>query len=353
MNASIDFAPHVPLLLLWIAIGLAVALTVASFVLRARGAWARALVFATLIFVIANPLIVNETRTPLPDVVAVIVDQSQSMGIGDRRAQEAAALATIKKQLAALPNLEVRTAAVQTLTTGEDNGTQLFAGLNGALADVPPERVAGAILITDGEVHDAPPIDKLGIRAPVHALIAGQRDEKDRKLTVLNAARFTIVGQGAAMTIRVDDFGGTGGGLAPVEVRVDGVSRGVQTVPVGKPATLQVPIQHGGENVVELEARPGPSELTLQNNRAVVTVSGVRDRLRVLLVSGEPHAGERVWRNLLKADPSVDLVHFTILRPPGKQNLFIPLEELSLIVFPTRQLFMEKLSGFDLVIFDR
>jgi len=247
----------------------------------------------------------------------------------------------------------VRTAAVQTLTTGEDNGTQLFAGLNGALADVPPERVAGAILITDGEVHDAPPIDKLGIRAPVHALIAGQRDEKDRKLTVLNAARFTIVGQGAAMTIRVDDFGGTGGGLAPVEVRVDGVSRGVQTVPVGKPATLQVPIQHGGENVVELEARPGPSELTLQNNRAVVTVSGVRDRLRVLLVSGEPHAGERVWRNLLKADPSVDLVHFTILRPPGKQNLFIPLEELSLIVFPTRQLFMEKLSGFDLVIFDR
>ena len=99
MNASIDFAPHVPLLLLWIAIGLAVALTVASFVLRARGAWARALVFAALIFVIANPLIVNETRTPLPDVVAVIVDQSQSMGIGDRRALEAAALAAIKKQL--------------------------------------------------------------------------------------------------------------------------------------------------------------------------------------------------------------------------------------------------------------
>jgi len=96
----------------------------------------------------------------------------------------------------------------------------------------------------------------------------------------------------------------------------------------------------------------GPAELTLQNNRAVVTVSGVRDRLRVLLVSGEPHAGERVWRNLLKADPSVDLVHFTILRPPDKQDA-TPINELSLIAFPSRELFQEKLRSFDLVVFDR
>ena len=103
---------------------------------------------------------------------------------------------------------------------------------------------------------------------------------------------------------------------------------------------------------MELSAAPGPSELTLQNNRAVVSVSGVRDRLRVLLVSGQPHAGERVWRNLLKADPSVDLVHFTILRPPEKQD-GTPINELSLIAFPARDLFNDKLSSFDLVIFDR
>jgi hypothetical protein len=111
-------------------------------------------------------------------------------------------------------------------------------------------------------------------------------------------------------------------------------------------------VTHEGENIVELSAAPGPSELTLQNNRAVVSVSGVRDRLRVLLVSGQPHAGERVWRNLLKADPSVDLVHFTILRPPEKQD-GTPIDELSLIAFPARDLFNDKLSSFDLVIFDR
>ncbi|HEV2649612.1 MAG TPA: hypothetical protein VGU69_00010, partial [Rhizomicrobium sp.] len=353
MSTTIDFAPHVPLILLWIAIGLALVIVIASFALRVRGAWARLLVFAALIFVIANPLIVHEARAPLPDVVAIVIDRSQSMGIENRRAQEDAALAAIRKQLSSDKNLEIRESVVTTTTTGEDNGTQLFAGLNAALADVPPERIAGAILITDGEVHDAPPSDKLSIKAPIHALIAGRRDERDRKLTVVNAARFAIVGQKAHMTVRVEDFGApASGGTADVDVRIDGASLGTQTVPLGKDAGIDIPIKHGGENVVEIEARPGPAELTLQNNRAVVTVSGVRDRLRVLLVSGEPHAGERVWRNLLKADPSVDLIHFTILRPPAKQDA-TPLEELSLIAFPTRELFSEKLSGFDLVIFDR
>jgi hypothetical protein len=352
MNLSLDFAPHVPLILLWIAIGLAAVLTAVSFALRAKGAWARALVFAALIFVLANPLIVNEARSPLPDVAAVILDKSQSMGVGDRRAQAEAALAAIRKQLQGDRDLELRVATVTTRTTGEDNGTELFQALNDTLSDVPPERVAGAILITDGEVHDAPPADKPGIQAPVHALIAGKHDERDRKLTVLNAARFAIVGQNAGMEVRVDDYGSAGGGTADVTVRVDGTTLATQVVPVGKPTIIQVPVKHGGENVVELEARPGPSELTLQNNRAVVTVSGVRDRLRVLLISGEPHAGERVWRSLLKSDPSVDLVHFTILRPPTKQD-GTPVDELSLIIFPTQELFSEKLSSFDLVIFDR
>ena len=354
MTLSIDFAPHVPLWLLWTSVGLAAALTLASFALRARGAWARGLVFAALIFVIANPLIVNETHAPLPDVAAIVIDRSQSMGVGDRRAQEEAALAAIRKQLAGDKSLEVRERVVTTTATGEDNGTQLFAGLNAALADVPPERVAGAILITDGQVHDAPAADKLAIHAPIQALIAGRHGEKDRKLTIVNAARFAIVGQSAQMVVRVDDFGTApqDAGTAQVDVRIDGAPLGTRIVPVGKDATIDVPVKHGGENVVEVEARPGPAELTLQNNRAVVTVSGVRDRLRVLLVSGEPHAGERVWRNLLKSDPSVDLVHFTILRPPQKQDS-TPVNELSLIAFPTRELFSDKLNSFDLVIFDR
>jgi hypothetical protein len=272
------------------------------------------------------------------------------MSIDHRAADAGKALAEIRKRLGGEKDLEIRETSVATQTTGEDNGTQLFGALNAALADVPPERVAGAILITDGEVHDAP--KKPSIRAPLQALIAGAHNERDRKLSVVDAARFAIVGQDADIVLRVDDFGSGTDGSADVQIRIDGRNAGIRTVPIGRKATIHVPVAHGGENVVELEAKPGPAELTLQNNRAVVAVSGVRDRLRVLLVSGEPHAGERVWRSLLKADPSVDLVHFTILRPPDKQD-FTPIDELSLIAFPTRELFVEKLDQFDLIIFDR
>ncbi len=318
----------------------------------ARGALMRGLAFAILLFALAGPILVKETRSALPDVVAVVVDHSQSMGVGNRLSQADAALAKLRQELRRQPNLTVRETSVTTTATGENNGTQAFAALNSALADVPPSRIAGAIMITDGEVHDAPAA--LAMHAPLQVLIAGKRGERDRKLTVLNAERFAIVGQSAQMVLRVDDFGNGGeeGGSAEVTIAVDGKPMGTKVVQVGQDTSLKLPITHEGENIVELAAAPGPGELTLQNNRAVVSISGVRDHLRVLLISGEPHAGERVWRNLLKSDPSVDLVHFTILRPPDKQDA-TPIEELSLIVFPTRELFLEKLKSFDLVIFDR
>jgi len=345
------FAPHIPLSLLGILIAVAAAITIFGLWRRARGALMRGLAFAILLFALAGPILVKETRTALPDVVALVVDRSQSMGVGKRSAQADAALARLRQDLRKQPNLTVRETSIATTTTGENNGTQAFAALGGALSDVPPSRIAGAIMITDGEVHDAP--ERLSLRAPLQVLIAGEHGERDRKLTVSNAERFAIVGQSAQLVLRVDDFGGGGaGGTAEVSVSVDGKPLATKVVQVGRDATLKIPVTHEGENIVELAAAPGPSELTLQNNRAVVSISGVRDHLRVLLISGEPHAGERVWRNLLKSDPSVDLVHFTILRPPNKQDA-TPIEELSLIVFPTRELFLEKLKSFDLVIFDR
>ncbi|MES2293212.1 MAG: hypothetical protein V4527_07950 [Pseudomonadota bacterium] len=344
------FDPHIPLVLLLLLAVSALAITGFGLWRGARGALVRGLAFAILLFALAGPILVKETHAALPDVVALVVDRSQSMAVGNRSAQAAAAVAALRRQLAAQPNLAVRETSITTTTTGENNGTQAFAALNSALADVPPSRIAGAIMITDGEVHDAP--QALAFGAPLQVLIAGGHGERDRKLTVLNAERFAIVGQNAQLVLRVDDFGGTSGGSAEVNLSIDGKPLGTRVVPVGQDTSLTVPVTHEGENILELSAAPGPSELTLQNNRAVVTISGVRDRLRVLLISGEPHAGERVWRNLLKADPSVDLVHFTILRPPDKQDA-TPIEELSLITFPTRELFLEKLKSFDLVIFDR
>lgn len=346
------FAPVIPLPVLTVLIALALLVTLYGFATRARGAWARGLAFAVLLFALAGPMLVKEKHAPLPDVAVIVTDRSQSMGLSKRAAQAEAARAQIKRALAQQPGLILRETSITTTATGENNGTQAFAALNAALADVPQTRVAGAILITDGQVHDAPSPQAMQLHAPLQVLVAGSRGERDRKLSVLNAARFAIVGQWATLRLRVDDLGGGGETSAMLDIRIDGKPFGARTVPVGKDTDVRVPVAHEGENLVELSAGPGPAELTPQNNHAVVTISGVRDRLRVLLVSGEPHAGERVWRNLLKADPSVDLIHFTILRPPDKQDS-TPINELSLIAFPSRELFQEKLGSFDLVVFDR
>src|SRR5258706_10343007 len=346
------FAPVIPFEALTVVIALALLIRFYGLVQRAKGAWARGLAFAVLLFALAGPLLVKEKHSPLPDVAVIVTDRSQSMALGKRSSQAEAARTQIKRVLAQQPGLIVRETSITTTATGENNGTQAFAALNAALADVPAGRVAGAILITDGEVHDAPSPEALSLHAPLQVLVAGLRGERDRKLTVLNASRFAIVGQWATLRLRVDDLGGSGETSAVVDFRIDGKPFGTRLVPVGKDTDLRLPVAHEGENLIELSAAPGPAELTQQNNHAVVTVSGVRDRLRVLLVSGEPHAGERVWRNLLKADPSVGLIHFTILRPPDKQDS-TPINELSLIAFPSRELFQEKLGSFDLVVFDR
>jgi uncharacterized membrane protein len=345
------FAPVIPVEWLSALIVVAALITLYGMYMRARGAWARGLAFAVLLFALAGPLLVKEKHAPLDDVAVIVTDRSQSMTLGKRSQQADAARARIRELLAKQPGLVVRETSVTTTTTGENNCTQAFAALNAALADVPPGRVAGAILITDGQVHDVPSPGN-GPKAPLQVLVAGGKGERDRKLTVENAARFAIVGQQATMRLRIDDLGGSGETSAVLDIRIDGKPFGQKLVPVGKDTDIRVPVAHEGENLVELSAAPGPAELTLENNHAVVTVSGVRDRLRVLLVSGEPHAGERVWRNLLKADPSVDLIHFTILRPPDKQDA-TPINELSLIAFPYRELFLEKLGSFDLIVFDR
>ncbi len=322
---GIAFAPHLPLWLLAAFGAMALAILIFSVYRHAHGAWARLFAFAVVMLALANPLIVKETREGLSNIVALIIDRSQSMEIGTRKADAEKALAAMREKLKGM-NVELREAEVRTnADAGDAGGTALFSALNAALSDAPPDRVSGAIVITDGEVHDAP-------------------DPKTFHLGV--------VGKDAEITFRIDDYGGSQGANAQLSLRIDGKDAGKRNVAVGKDSTIKVTVAHGGENVVELEAAPGPSEQTLQNNRAAVIINGVRDRLRVLLVSGEPHAGERVWRNLLKADPSVDLVHFTILRPPDKQD-GTPINELALIVFPVRDLFVDKLSQFDLIILDR
>src|ERR1035437_4961074 len=356
MQYGIAFTPLVPSLVLWL--GLAAIAVIAALLLlgRARGAAVRVTALALILLALANPSFTREDREPLSSVAAVVIDKSPSQNFGDRTRETAQAREALVDSLKKIKGLEVRVVEAGQ-ADGETDGTRLFGALSSALSDVPIDRVAGAFLITDGRVHDIPAnAAALGFQAPVHALITGRKDERDRRIAISAAPRFGIVGQVQTITYRLDDQG-VSGDRAKVVVRRDGEVINERTVLSGQTVNVDVDIKHAGPNIIEIEASPLENELTLVNNRAVVAIDGVRDKLRVLLVSGEPHSGERTWRNLLKSDPSVDLVHFTILRPPEKQD-GTPINELSLIAFPTRELFTPRerggrLDDFNLIIFDR
>jgi hypothetical protein len=351
VNFGLAFAPLVSTPVLWAAIVVAAVLVLLLFVSRTRGALIRAAGLALLVLALANPSFTREDRDPLSSVAVVVVDKSPSQGFGDRERQTEEARKAVVERLGRIPGLDVRVVEAGQ-SDGETDGTRLFTALGSSLADVPADRIAGAIMITDGRVHDVPAdAGALGFAAPLHALITGNKDERDRRVALIAAPRFGIVGQSQTITYQVEDQG-TRERSAAVTVRRDGDVVETRTVPVGTTQRVDIPISHGGANIVEIEAAPVAGELTTVNNRAVVTIDGVRDKLRVLLVSGEPNAGERTWRNLLKSDASVDLVHFTILRPPEKQD-GTPINELSLIAFPTRELFQQKIGEFQLIIFDR
>jgi hypothetical protein len=339
---------------------------------RARGIGWRSVAAAMLLAILVNPSLVEEKRSPLRDIAVVVVDESPSQEIGNRRQATEAAVSALTERLGHERDLDVRVIRAGKPQPGSgDDGTKLFTALARTMSDIPKQRLAATIMITDGQVHDIPAAEPAAaaqeLGPPLHVLLSGRPDERDRRLVIAHAPSFGLVGKEAPLTIRVEDSPetktegkpetktaspGAPERQARLTWRKDGAAPHQIVVPVGRDVPLAIPIEHGGPNVLELDVEPGLQELTLANNRAAVVVNGVRDRLRVLLVSGEPHAGERVWRNILKSDPSVDLVHFTILRPPEKQD-GTPINELSLIAFPTRELFQQRINDFHLIIFDR
>ncbi len=350
---SIEFSPLIPLLYIALLAAASALLAVLGLWQRVRGAILRTLALGALCLALLNPVVLQMERQPLDSVVAVVVDRSQSQSEPGRTAMSDAALARLKVQLDRLPRLDVRVIEVGNDAYSQNPSTQLFTALSAALEDVPTSRIAGSIMITDGQIHDIPQnAAALGFNAPVHGLITGSPEEIDRRVSLVNAPRFGIVGEQQEISYRVDDDGRDGSPVTEVTVRLNGAFYSRELAPVGTIVQLYIDVENAGDNIVELQVEPVEGEVSLTNNRAVTVLDGIRENLRVLLVSGEPHSGERAWRNLLKSDTSVDLVHFTILRPPEKQD-GTPIDELSLIAFPTRELFVEKISQFDLIVFDR
>ncbi|WP_386624295.1 hypothetical protein [Sulfitobacter geojensis] len=350
MTATLVYDPLIPFSLL-IVVTIIALIGLILAILRGLNGWAlRGAAAAVVLGALANPSYQQEDRAPLSDIVLLVEDESASQKLGGRAAQTSDAAQALAAQITARPNTEIRRITVP--DGMGDAGTQVMTAITDALAEEPQARIAGILAISDGRVHDADlPVD---LPAPMHLLMTGKEADWDRRLTVSNAPAFAIIGEAVTLTLRIDDLGNAPAGetLAPLDISIDGEPAQTFRVPIGQDLELPVTLPHGGRNVIRFSLPDAPGELTDRNNAALIQMNGVRDRLRVLLVSGEPHPGGRTWRNLLKSDSSVDLVHFTILRPPEKQD-GVPVTELSLIAFPTRELFMEKIEDFDLIIFDR
>ncbi|KNG93764.1 hypothetical protein [Pseudaestuariivita atlantica] len=349
MTNLVVFDPLLPMPVL-IALAVALVAGLALAIWRGLSGWAlRALAGAAILGAIAQPSLVREDRAPLDDIVIVAVDASDSQQLADRAETTEAAAADLIARLDARDGTTTR--RVDIVNEGENLGTQAMAAVSKALAEEPRARVSGVILISDGQVHDMDATPSLP--APMHLLLTGSEEDWDRRMIVENAPAFAILGEEVLLTLRIEDQGAAPAATQTViDIAVDGEEPQRFNMPIGQNVNLPIRLPHGGRNVIEFSTPAVDGELTDRNNRALIQINGVRDRLRVLLVSGEPHAGTRTWRNLLKSDSSVDLVHFTILRPPDKQD-GVPVSDLSLIAFPTRELFLDKVDDFDLIIFDR
>jgi hypothetical protein len=350
MSRTVIFDPLVPLPLIWALAALAVVMLAFAIWRGLRGWPLRGLAMLALGLALVNPSLQEENRKPLSDIILAVVDDSASQRLSDRPAQTEAALASLSAAVAALENTELR--VIRFADGAKDAGSLAMTALAEAIAAEPRARIAGAVTITDGQVHDAGLAPSLP--APLHVLLTGRASDWDRRLVITDAPAFAIIGEEFTLKLRIEDQGAAPalGAEAEITIAVDAEDPVTFSVPINTDLELPVTLPHGGQNVLHFSVAPMEGELTDRNNAAVVQINGVRDRLRVLLVSGEPHAGERVWRNLLKSDAAVDLVHFTILRPPEKQD-GVPVDELALIAFPTRELFVEKIDEFDLIIFDR
>ena len=350
MTGTVIFDP----LIAWpflIALGVLALAGVALALWRGLSGWAlRALGAIVILGALAGPVYQAEDRDPLSDIVILLEDESASQRLSDRPDQTATALQSLQDDLAERANTEIR--HVRVPDGKGDAGTELMTALSEVLAEEPRARVAGIIALSDGRAHDMDLAPDLP--APMHLLLTGRETDWDRRLIVKNAPAFAIIGEAVTLTLRIEDDGNAPRDATTValNISVDGGAAEQFQVPIGQDIDLPVTLPHGGRNVLQFTVPTADGEITDRNNTALIQINGVRDRLRVLLVSGEPHPGGRTWRNLLKSDSSVDLVHFTILRPPEKQD-GVPVSELSLIAFPTRELFLEKIGDFDLIIFDR
>ncbi|MDI2112401.1 DUF7408 domain-containing protein [Commensalibacter nepenthis] len=314
----------------------------------------RFIAFSVLLTWLSGPMILKNHQQILPETILIVMDQSTSMTIGNREQIANKALQQLQNKVPA--NARLKIINVKNIYR---QGTQIFQEIQKATNKIPAAQLGGVILITDGQIHDVPkefpqlltlPNKKT---IPIYALLPASKEQIDRSLKIIHAPAYIIVGKDATIQVQINDtdIQQEDNKFATLTLIQEDKQPINMQVPVGKPYNITIPVMHTGKNLINLSVSPLKNEISNLNNHQTLYINGIRDKLRVLLVSSAPNQGERAWRSLLKSDPSVDLVHFTILRS-AEQNENIPDRELALIPFPINELFMQKINQFDLIILD-
>lgn len=299
--------------------------------------------------------------------VAVVMDVSRSMALstdgGQTRTEVAQAIA---KQIGdEFPLAEgflfgdtVRAADLDALSVdypARDGKTQIFEAVK-EVVEGAGEPLGAVVLVSDGaESGERIPVSafrELGVR--VHVVAVGARAANpDVAITSVKADAAAFLRQQAEVEVELHQSpaqGGTvpvtlrkGGELvAEVSAQLDSRGRGKVVIPfdvrdLGRAVyTVHIPV-HEGDSVPE-------------NNVRSFLMNVSRERMRVLLVCGRPGWDSHFLRSFLKGRPSIDLISFFILRTANDMSMASP-DELSLIPFPTDELFREHLHSFDLVVF--
>ncbi|MEW5850490.1 MAG: glutamine amidotransferase [Myxococcota bacterium] len=351
----------------------------------------RALGLLCVLALVLEPGVQLQQVSSTPGRVAVLLDVSRSMGlpVGDAPAsseddprrhsrleraqnflQEArGALASLPGALSlegAVFHQDVESATFEDLVAAapQGNSSNIAKALTTAMASKPGRPLAGVLLISDGADNVDLPGNTIPnelrekLRAagvPIHTFTLGhERGFKDVAVASVAADDFAFVRNPLEVEATISARGFPGMTI-PVTLKREGrvIAQTTAVLPDGD-GTVDVRFKFEprdvGEAIYSVEVAEQVGEVLVDNNRRSFTLKIIRDRIRVLQVAGRPSWDVRFLRKLLKENPSVDLISFFILRTPRDQTA-VRQEELSLIPFPTRELFTEELGTFDVVIF--
>ena len=315
----------------------------------------RALTFLAFLVFILNPQINKKHVEHHKDIVIVVSDLTQSI-IETRKAKEVESIRKdISSQLKEIGNIEQINIKLNNNKKIEQNNankieTSLFKEVNKVINSLNIERLSGIIIITDGQIHDFHNYNKLLSKTPIHYILVGNKKEKDRILKTTNVPKFAVLGKKYEISINIKD--NTEKKNLKTDFYLNEQLVSTKYLSQNKTYKILLPELSIGKNILEIKTEESNIEISKLNNYQTHEIVGIQDKLKVMLISGEPNMGLRNLRNILNSDPNIELLHFTILRPPTKRDL-TPVKELSLIPFPTQELFAADISKFNLIIFDQ